>query len=37
MLISQVAELMNALIGRGQGDLDHSGLAALLEEMSAGV
>jgi len=37
MLTSQVAELMNALIGRGQGDLDHSGLAALLEEMSAGV
>ena len=37
MLTSQVAELMNALIGRGQGDLDHSGLAALLEEMSAGA
>jgi len=37
MLTSQVAELMNALIGRGQGDLDHSGLAALLEEMSTGA
>jgi 2-hydroxy-3-oxopropionate reductase len=33
MLTSQVAELMNALIARGDGDLDHSGLAHLLEQM----
>jgi len=33
MLTSQVAELMNALIARGGGDLDHSGLAQLLEQM----
>lgn len=32
-LTSQVAELMNALIARGDGDLDHSGLAHLLEQM----
>ena len=33
MLTSQVAELMNAMIARGDGDLDHSGLAHLLEQM----
>jgi 2-hydroxy-3-oxopropionate reductase len=33
MLTSQVSELMNALIARGDGDLDHSGLAHLLEQM----
>jgi 2-hydroxy-3-oxopropionate reductase len=33
MLTSQVAELMNALIARGDADLDHSGLAHLLEQM----
>ena len=33
MLTSQVAELMNALIARGDGDLDHSGLAQLLEQL----
>jgi 2-hydroxy-3-oxopropionate reductase len=33
MLTSQVAELMNALIARGDGDLDHSGLAHLLEQL----
>jgi len=33
MLTSQVAELMNALIARGDGNLDHSGLAVLLEQM----
>ena len=33
MLTSQVAELMNTLIARGDGDLDHSGLAHLLEQM----
>jgi 2-hydroxy-3-oxopropionate reductase len=33
MLTSQVAELMNAMIARGDGDLDHSGLARLLEQM----
>ena len=36
MLTSQVAELMNALIARGDGDLDHSGLAHLLEQMGGG-
>jgi 2-hydroxy-3-oxopropionate reductase len=33
MLTSQVAELMNALIARGNGDLDHSALAMLLAQM----
>jgi 2-hydroxy-3-oxopropionate reductase len=33
MLTSQVAELMNAMIAKGDGDLDHSGLARLLEQM----
>lgn len=33
MLTSQVAELMNALIARGDGDLDHSSLAKLLVQM----
>jgi len=33
MLTSQVAELMNAMIARGDGDLDHSGLAKLLEQL----
>ena len=33
MKLSEVAELMNALIARGDGDLDHSGLAHLLEQM----
>lgn len=33
MLTSQVAQLMNALIARGDGDLDHSGLAKLLEQL----
>ncbi len=33
MLTAQVAELMNAMIARGDGDLDHSGLAHLLEQM----
>jgi hypothetical protein len=31
-----VAELMNALIARGDGDLDHSALALLLEQMGGG-
>ncbi|UCE53151.1 MAG: NAD-binding protein, partial [Desulfobacterales bacterium] len=33
MTTSTVAELMNALIARGDGDLDHSGLALLLEQL----
>lgn len=33
MTTAQVAELMNALIARGDGDLDHSALALLLEQM----
>ena len=33
MTTATVAELMNALIARGGGDLDHSGLALLLEQM----
>jgi 2-hydroxy-3-oxopropionate reductase len=33
MLTSMVAELMNAMIARGDGDLDHSGLAKLLEQL----
>jgi len=37
MLTSQVAELMNAMIARGDGDLDHSGLAHLLEQMGGQV
>jgi 2-hydroxy-3-oxopropionate reductase len=34
-LTSQAAELMNALIARGHGDLDHSALALLVEELSS--
>lgn len=34
MTTAQVAELMNALIAEGKGDLDHSGLAALLKQLS---
>jgi len=33
---AQVAELMNALIARGNGDLDHSALALLLDQMGGG-
>ena len=33
MLTSMVAELMNAMIARGDGDVDHSGLAKLLGEL----
>lgn len=33
MTTATVAELMNALIARGGGDLDHSGLALLLEHL----
>jgi 2-hydroxy-3-oxopropionate reductase len=36
MSTAQVAELMNALIARGDGDLDHSALALLLEQMGGG-
>jgi 2-hydroxy-3-oxopropionate reductase len=31
---AQVAELMNALLAQGKGDLDHSGLAVLLKQLS---
>ena len=33
MTTATVAELMNALIARGGGDLDHSGLALLLDQL----
>ena len=33
MTTSQVAELMNALIARGNGDLGHSALAMLVEQI----
>jgi 2-hydroxy-3-oxopropionate reductase len=33
---AQVAELMNSLIARGDGDLDHSALALLLDQMGGG-
>jgi 2-hydroxy-3-oxopropionate reductase len=33
MLTSMVAELMNAMIARGDGDVDHSGLAKLLGQL----
>lgn len=36
MLTSQVAQLMNAMIAGGDGDLDHSGLAKLLEQLGGG-
>lgn len=36
MSTAQVAELMNALIARGGGDLDHSALALLLDQMGGG-
>lgn len=36
MSTAQVAELMNALIARGDGDLDHSALALLLDQMGGG-
>jgi 2-hydroxy-3-oxopropionate reductase len=36
MSTAQVAELMNALIARGNGDLDHSALALLLDQMGGG-
>jgi 2-hydroxy-3-oxopropionate reductase len=36
MSTAQVAELMNALIARGHGDLDHSALALLLDQMGGG-
>jgi len=33
---SQVAELMNALLGAGKGELDHSSLGMLAEQLSGG-
>lgn len=36
MSTAQVAELMNALIARGDGDLDHSALALLLDQLGGG-
>ena len=36
MATAQVAEFMNALLATGRGDLDHSALGALVEELGSG-
>jgi 2-hydroxy-3-oxopropionate reductase len=36
MSTAHVAELMNALIAQGNGNLDHSALALLLDQMGGG-
>jgi hypothetical protein len=37
MSTAHVAELMNALIAQGNGNLDHSALAFLLDQMGAEI
>ena len=34
MVTGQVAQMMNAMKSMGQGDLDHSGLVKLIEDMA---